>query len=257
MKNIKYIFVGNSQKCNEIGSYPNKASDVWVKDTTQIFDKYSKSTIGSKYEQRNRVVGQDGNYYFTITPNDVFYLVLASSDYPERHVFELIEEIQKENVPLLVDGEGKLNKVGKQSLKTLVENYENPSSKIQNINKDMDDLKIEMKDNVRKVMSNVEDATALDQKAIKIKENANIYKKDAADLKRLTCWQNCKWTIILTILVVGILLVIVLPIALSGKKDSGASTSSSSPMATDQEPMPMSGNTSATATTAPINGSLR
>jgi hypothetical protein len=224
MKNIKYIFLGNSKTCQEIGSYPNKTNDIWIKDTNQIFEKYSKSAGAGKYEQRNRVVGQDGNYYFIIQPNDVFYLVLANSEYPERYVFELIEEIQKENVPLLIDSQGQLNKVGKQTLKNLIDSYENPNDKIAQVNNDLNDVKISMKENVQKIMKNVDDVNVLDQKAIKIKENANIYKKDAQELKRLTCWQNCKWTIILSILVIGILLVIILPIALSGKKSDNTDT---------------------------------
>src|SRR5689334_15788033 len=149
MKNIKYIFLGNAQSLKEIGDYPSKVSEAWVKDAKQIFEKYCKSTMTNKYEQRSRVVGQEGNYYFTITPTNVFYLVLADQSYQERHVFELIEEIQRENVPLLVDEKGELNKLGKQSLKNIIDNYQQPNNKIHAVQNDINDIKIEMRNNMK------------------------------------------------------------------------------------------------------------
>lgn len=226
MKNLKFIFLGNSQSLKEIGDYPVNAQENWVKESKSIFEKYCKSA-SMKYEQRNRVIGSEGNFYFTITPTNVFYLVLAKSDYPERQVFELIEEIQKENVPLLVDEKGELNKIGKQSLKNLVEAYQNPSSnKIAMVQSDLNDVKIEMRDNVKKVIGNLEDVQALDQRAARIKDGAKAFADDSNKLKRLTCWQNCKWTIILIVLVIGILLVIIVPIAMSSKGDSSSNNSS-------------------------------
>lgn len=243
MKNIKYVFIGNSLTAKEIGDYPSKANEAWVKDTKQIFEKYCKSPMTTKIEQRNRVVGNDGNYYFTITPSNIFYLILAGSEYPERQVFEMIEAIQKENIPILVDEKGLLNKLGKQSLKNLVDGYQNPTNnQISNVNNDINEIKDHMRTNVVGMAKNLGDLEELKQVSDSIKINSQNYKKEANDLKTLTCWQNCKWTIILIILIIGVLLVIIVPIAVSFK---GASTASSAIAGSSSAPANSTNSTSA------------
>jgi hypothetical protein len=223
MKNIKYVFLANSQNLKEIGEYPSKSNEAWLKETKMIFNGYCKNT-SKKYEERNKVVGSDGNYYFTITPTDTFYIVLAHSEYPQRNVFQLIEEIQKENIHLLVDEKGELNKIGKQSLKNLIDNYQNDNTKISGVQKDIDDIKIEMKQNVNNLVNNLEDVENLKHKSDKIKDGSKEFGKKAGELKRLTCWQNCKWTIILSVLVIGVLLIIILPLTVGGSSSSGSTT---------------------------------
>ena len=239
MKNIKYVFVGNSQNLKEIGDFPSKSSESWVKESRTIFNTYCKSPMNTKYEERNKVVGTDGNYYFTITPSNTFYLVLTMTDYPQRQAFALIDEMAKENIHLLVDDKGELSKIGKQSLKNLIDNYQN-ESKLGSVQKDMDDIKIEMNNNVKKIVNNLEDAEELKKKSEKIKDNSKEFAKKSGELKRLTCWQNCKWTIILTLLVIGILLIIIVPIAISGSSSSNSSNSSNtnpSPSTSENEPI--------------------
>ena len=183
-------------------------------DAKNIFTTYCKHE--TKADERNKVVGSDGKYYFTTTATNTFYLILADANYPQRSAFKLLEEMGKENLHLLVDEKGEMNKLGKQSLKNLLDNYQK-SDRISGVQKDIDEIKIEMNANVKKLVSNLEDAESLKIKSDKIKDSAKDFSKGARDLKRLTCWQNFKWTIILVTLIVGILLIIILPIALSGK----------------------------------------
>lgn len=225
MKNIKYVFLGNSQTLKEIGDLPKNSQEKWAKDSKAIFERYCKAN-NSKYEQRNRVSGGlEGNYYFTIAPTNIFYLVLAEAEYSEGTIFEMIDEIQKENIPLLVDEKKELNKLGYNSLKTIVDRYQNPKSKISAINNDINDIQVEMKQNIKKAMNNLEDVQVLDERANRLQIGASEFKKDAVELKKVTCFQNAKWTLILIILVIGVLLVIILPIALSGNNTGGTNSS--------------------------------
>jgi len=227
MKNIKYVFLGNSQNLKEIGDYPMKASDAWAKEAKTIFSTYCKSPMNTKYEERNKVVGTEGNYYFTITPSNTFYLILTETDYPQRQAFQLIEDMSKENIHLLVDEKGELSKIGKQSLKNLVDSYQSGESKISGVQRDIEDIKIEMNENVKKVVSNLEDAEGLKIRSDKIKDNSKEFAKQSSALKRATCWQNCKWTIILSLLLLGVILIIVLSVTLSsnGSNNSGSNNS--------------------------------
>jgi vesicle-associated membrane protein 7 len=229
--NIKYVFIGNSQTVKEIGEYPSKGKESWSKDCKQIFEKYCKSN-SAKYEQRNLVVGQDGNYCFIIMPSNIFYLVLAEADYPERQVFALVDELHRDSIYLLTDEKGELNKIGRTSLKNIAESYQKNKDNIAKLKNDVDDIQIEMKNNIKKAIANVEDVQALDQKALKIKDSSHAFKKNAGELKRITCWQNCKWTIILVLLIIGVLLIIIVPIAISASK--GDSTTTTQPQVVNQ-----------------------
>ncbi len=220
MKNIKYVFLGNSQNMKEIGEVPNKVDKETAKDSREIFQKYCESS-SKQYDKREKIIGgeEKGNYYFTITPNDIFYLILAVNDYPERQIFQLITDIHKDSIYLCVDEKGALNKGGKQLLKNVVESYQNSSNdKLGEVQNNLNEIKIEMNQNMKKVMNNVEDVQDLKMKSDKIKDNSKEFNKKASDLKKLTCWNNYKWGIILTVLLVIIILVIVVGFAL--KKDS-------------------------------------
>jgi hypothetical protein len=220
---IKYVFLGNSQTIKDIGEYPAKPEKQWVADCKKIFEKYCSSNA-AKFEQRNLVSGNDGNLCFIIMPSGVFYLVLSDPSFPEREVFQLIDELNKDSIHLLTDDKGELNKIGKSTLKSVVESYNNKSSRMGQLNNDVDDIKIEMKNALVKTAANMENAQDLEQKAVKIKDSSNTFKKNAATLKRITCWQNCKWTIILVLLIIGVLLIIIVPIAISASKGSSNTT---------------------------------
>ena len=60
---------------------------------------------------------------------------------------------------------------------------------------------------------NVVDVENMEKKAIELKKGAEQYNKSANELKKVTCWHNFKWIIILVAVVV-LLIIIILPISL-------------------------------------------
>ena len=71
---------------------------------------------------------------------------------------------------------------------------------------------------LKEMINNVEEIENMEGKAVQIKENADLFNKNANNLRKAAWWSNCKWTIIL-ILVIILLLIIILPISISvGKK---------------------------------------
>jgi vesicle-associated membrane protein 7 len=215
--NIKYVLLGNTSTgviMAELVVTKNQQTQIEAK---QIFEKMSKLT-DKRVDERGKIQGKNNEtYYFThITPT-VFVLLLAASTYQERHAFELIDTINKDNVHLLVETRsGELNGSGKQTLKAIVDKYQDVKniSAIQAIENDVKDIQLEMNTNIRKIVTNVEDVKQLDHKAEKIKQGADTFKRDAKTLERVTWWQNFKLTIIIATIVVGLILIIVLPLVL-------------------------------------------
>ena len=112
----------------------------------------------------------------------------------EREAFELIDDLQRENIPLLVDSKtGKLNLQGRQKLKYMIEDFiNNKSNKIQGIQNEVEEVKGVMKNNIKKMYDNVEDVENMEKKAIELKKGAQDYNNSATKLKRATWWHNCK-----------------------------------------------------------------
>jgi len=213
---IKYLLIGNPDDCEEIGHYPERgASKTTAKEANKIFKKLSESGIQTK-DLRNKVDNRGkGYYYFTINSKNIFYLILGDNNLKERDAFGLMDELQNENIPLMIDSKtGKLNLEGRKKLKEMVEDFEkNKSNKIQGIQNEVDQVKDVMKNNIKNMYNNVEDVQIMEQKADELRVGAEEYNKSAVKLKRTTWWQNCKWWIIL-IAVIVLLLIIIIPVSL-------------------------------------------
>ncbi len=213
---IKYLLIGNPDDCEEIGHYPERgASKTTAKEANKIFKKLSESGIQTK-DLRNKVDNRGkGYYYFTINSKNIFYLILGDKNLKERDAFALMEDLQNENIPIMIDSKsGKLNSEGREKLKEMVENFEkNKSNKIQGIQNEVNQVKDTVKTNIRKMYTNVENVEDMEKKAKDLRDGAEEYNKSATTLKRTTWWQNCKWWIIL-IAVIVLLIIIIIPVSL-------------------------------------------
>ena len=213
---IKYLLIGNPDDCEEIGHYPERgASKTTAKEADKIFKKLSQSGIQTK-DLRNKVDNRgNGYYYFTINSKNIFYLILGDKNLKERDAFALMEDLQNENIPIMIDSKsGKLNVEGREKLKEMVENFEkNKSNKIQVIQNEVEQVKDITKTNIRKMYTNVENVEDMEKKAKDLRVGAEEYNKSATTLKRTTWWQNCKWWIILIVVIV-LLIIIIIPVSL-------------------------------------------
>ena len=213
---IKYLLIGNPDDREEIGHYPDRgASKTTAKEADKIFKKLAESGIQTK-DLRNKVDNRgQGYYYFTINSKNIFYLILGDKNLKERDAFALMEDLQNENIPIMVDSKnGKLNSEGRKKLKDMVENFEkNKSNKIQGIQNEVEQVKDTMKTNIKNMYINVENVENMEKKAHELSVEAEKYNKSATTLKRTTWWQNCKWWIILIVVIV-LLIIIIIPVSL-------------------------------------------
>jgi len=210
--NIKLVLIGNLDTKQIITEYTTIKNEQIKNDSHLIFDKISNQGKFN-YNHRNKIQLSQGYAYFINYPLNRLYFVVTEPAYQERAVWDMIETIDKDNIFLLVTEKGDLNASGKQSLKTIIDKYQDISkvNKIKEINDDISDLKDEMHENIKKASDNILNVQELDEKAFKIKLNADSFKSDARKLERVTWWQNCKWTLILIAIVVVLLLIFVGP----------------------------------------------
>lgn len=207
--NIKYTFIGNIATKTIISDFPPKSDS--SKDSKQIFDRLCKNN--KKFDDRNKLAASGGTYYFIISTNNLFYLVLADNNFPERLVWELIKNLETENIHTMVNDKGELTIDGVNLLEQTIAKFQKVSS-LQSAQNNVDELKIDMHKTVQKVLEDREGIEQLDAQALKIKEGALEFQENANELKKVTWCQNFKYTIIIVAIVVVVLLAIILPIVI-------------------------------------------
>ncbi len=210
--NIKLVLIGNIDSKQIITEFTGVKNDQMKNDSHSIFSKIC-SQGNPNYNSRKKIQLNQGWAYFVTYPLNRLYFVVTESSYPERVVWDMIDVIDKENIFLLTTDKGDLNANGKQSLKTIIDKYQDMSkvNRIHEINSDISEIRDDMHNNIKKATDNILNVQELDDKAYKIKLNAESFKTDAKRLERISWWQNCKWTIILVAIVVVLLLIFVLP----------------------------------------------
>ena len=210
---IKYLLIGDSSTNKIITEFTSgNALPKTKKEINQIFNKLCKSP-NKKLDERNKITSKDENYYFTFCKPDLIFIILADNNYPERHIFELIQKINEDNIPSMVNDETReLNPTGRQALKQLIDIYQEPKNinKIAEIQSDVDSIKIDMKKNINKMVESVDDVNTLQNKSEALRLESNDYKKNSVEIRRITWWQNFKLWIILGGIVLILLIIIII-----------------------------------------------
>ena len=209
---IKYLLIGDSSTNKIITEFSSgNAQPKTKKEINQIFNKLCK-TPNKKLDERNKITSKNENYYFTFSHPDLIYLVLVNNEYPERYVFELIQKINDEKIPTMVNDETReLNPSGRQSLKQLIDVYQDPKniSKIADLQSDVNSIKVDMRKNINKMVESVDDVNQLQEKSAALKLESSEYKQNSVEVRRLTWWQNFKMWIILGGVVLLLIIILI------------------------------------------------
>ena len=220
---IKYVLIGESTSIKIITEFTSGTPDTKTKkEINKIFNKVAKMP-NKKFDERNKLAAKDENYYFTHIKPDLVFIILVNSSYPERYVFELISKIVEENIPTMVNDETReLNPEGRQALKDLVNKYQDIKNinKIAEIQEDVNALKVDMKKNINAMVKSVEDVEDLQDKSEQLKLEAQDYKQNSIELRKLAWWQNFKLWIIIGVIAAIIALVFGLVFGLRGRNSS-------------------------------------
>jgi hypothetical protein len=208
---IKYFLIGDIDTSKIITEYStNLISSKEKKNAIQIFKRICKSNE-RRYEENNIITAKDNKYYFSLFQPSTVFISYALNSYPQTLIFELFEEIRKSNILTLINEETKeLNPNGRQDLKQMIEKYqENEKLKrFEEIKKDIDDVKIEIKKSVNNMLDNVESMENLEERINELNEETKEYMNNAEYDKKITWWQNAKFRIIALSIVIFIIVVV-------------------------------------------------
>jgi hypothetical protein len=154
--------------------------------------------------------------------------VVTGLRYPARVATQMLTEIYSEYKQSFGE-EAKtakskaLSRKSKSMLSKYCQKYAVPQGvdKASALIQKVDTVKLQMQDNIATMLTNMEKTEDISTQADQLNEQASVFKKKSTDLKTQMKCKNMKMTIILSLLVVGILLVILVPLIRKAKSAAG------------------------------------
>ena len=239
---ILYICIANQKSQSIIGSYnPVEINNSSLKEQieTKTMELISKLKLENGPEKNvvnfQKLSDKKIDMFYNLLNKGILYIVFVEifaiylDNFKEESIFELIEEIDSQNIRLNVDNNGKLTNAGKQNLKFSVEKYQNTfysrndlpnnaslieeapqDNKIAVINEQIKGVSNDMKNNVKIRITNINNINEIENKSVAIKDTSFQFRRDSLALEKKmkrNVWRN---RIILIAVVLIILALIVI-----------------------------------------------
>jgi hypothetical protein len=196
---------------NSINSLDIKDHNTVLSNSKEIFNNSSEEKIKNK---KNLIQIEKFKMLFTLKNNGTFYLSCIIIDEKDEKnieekkqklIFDLIDDVDNQNIRKLVNKNGELTNVGKQNLRFTIDKKErelneekgdftsdlfersnsDPSiNKISFLNTQINDIQKDVKLSVKSMLNNVNDMQEIDRKSEQIKDTSYKFKQDAANLER-------------------------------------------------------------------------
>jgi hypothetical protein len=211
--------IGDFQSKKEIGnmldssieSIDIKEHNLVLSNSKEIFLNSSEENIKNK---KNLIQIEKFKIYFTLKNNGTFYLAcILHTDQEEKSleekkqklIFDLIDDVDNQNIKKMVNKNGELTNVGKQNLRFTIDkkqselteqkdemnsdlfeskNSDSSINKISFLNTQINDIQKDVKLSVKNMLNNVNDMREIDNKSEQIKDTSYKFKQDAANLER-------------------------------------------------------------------------
>ena len=196
---IKYFLIGDIDTNKAMTEYSTNAiNNKEKKNANQIFQRICKSNE-RRYDERNIISAKENKYYFSLFQPNIVFIIYADGTYPERLVFSMFDEVRKEKVLSMINEETKeLNPNGRQCLKQIIEKYQNKEKidKIESIQKGINDVKIDIKENLEKLVENVPDVEKLEETANDLQISSDDYRNTTEEVKKVSFFRSCRFRIV-------------------------------------------------------------
>ena len=195
---IKYFLIGEIDTKKIITEYStNLISFKEKKNANHIFQKICKSNE-KRFEERNIISANDNKYYFTLFQPNIVFITFAKETYPEKLIFSLFDEIIQDKILTLINEETKeLNPNGRQSLKKMIEKYQEKEIIDKYINNGKDIVKAQFKQDINTMEKNTENIENLIVQSEEY-NNTNIDTFGSIEYNnKIIWWKNMKIKVIL------------------------------------------------------------
>jgi len=219
-KNVLYTFIGNINTIKKVAEYP--ISEKYNNEVDQIFSRMAKNKNSIKIGEISKIPTPKATYYLLVNKVDYFFLIIVDNLYVEDNAHKLLEELRDKKFETMLNDNSELNYLGLENLKTCITNFQNnsnnkDSNKLKEVQIELNDVKVEVRNCVKKELSNIEDARELEGKSKNISDFAVNFNENAEELKRATRKRNIIITVIVIAVVILLVIVITVPVVLTAK----------------------------------------
>lgn len=164
---------------------------------------------------------------YTQDINGRVYCIVTSPSYSPRVAFtaldEMISRFSKDQGPRSAGGtENSWTRSSRPILEAIANKYADPSSvdKITAVQEKLDVVKTNMKENIQQILQNQETIERIELASVQLKDMSEDFKVGAKSLKDKMFWKKWKMRLLISFLVISVLVVIIVPIAVSSSKAS-------------------------------------
>jgi len=234
---ILYLQIINLESQEIVGTYEHtELKDPSLKKELEDKSKELISQIKpeNKSVKKQLAFKNDSNktidIYYLCTNEGFLYLSFIeitpanSKLFKDINIYELLENLETQNIKKFVDENDKLSNVGLQNLRMSIDNYHNTylnesgdtlidddphSHKISMINSQINDVKNDMKENVKNMMTNMQDMNEIEGKSVAIKDTSFQFQRDSKNLENKMKKAACRNKVILFITVVALLSLVI------------------------------------------------
>ena len=176
----------------------------------------------SDFQNRDRQIGQKEDFKMMIRNdkvNDIWYIVFLSSDYLNRVAYRIFEELSN---LFQSAGTSRVRTVGAKglnkdialsgSIMELLQKFEEPSKsgmdRIAKIEAQIKHATSNTNEAIDAVLANSEKLENVLEKSEELRDNSMSYKEDATSLRKAMFLRNAKYTVILIVIVIALLVVL-------------------------------------------------
>lgn len=201
--NLSYFLIGDMSTKKIIGTYePTHISYDILEKSRNLFSSV-------KIFEKKGKISHSSNFYYSCIKNSFFMLAVVPDNFQdEKTINELFEEVDNQQIYKYVDKNNELSNVGKQNLLFLINKYQK-TDKISETVSEINDVKLEMQQGMKKMLHNFDMVKDLDNKAEKIKDTSLIFKRDSTQLNRNLWLRDMKTKIFLGAFLLAVIIYVV------------------------------------------------
>ena len=141
--------------------------------------------------------------------NNIAYFALVDFNYPDRLSYKLLKEIN-----LIYEDFNEIHDLAemKKNGYNLLEKYNKPEAfdKLSQAHQGVDEIKVDMKENIDKLITNQEDLSELEMQTGQMRDTANKFQKGAKSVERVMFWKKIKMIAYIVAIVIILVIIIVL-----------------------------------------------
>jgi hypothetical protein len=210
---IAFLQIADFVTKKEIGSFSSNSSKQFSEAIAQAQEILQEQSIPRN--KKNKVSFKQTDIFYYLNKDNLLFVAIlknSSSNKIDCGVFEFFEDVEHQGITKYLDKNGELNNVGRQNLIYLIEKYFSSDSgktsmnssvngsKILQVTSEVNDIKLDMKNGIKKLVTNVESVRELENKAERINNTSLLFRKDAELLRKRTRWSNIKSLVILGVI---------------------------------------------------------